>query len=78
MGAKKEFAPGEVFVYTSGDRCEIGVVKRKNPGTPDGYFCWYHTGDTASLTHASDMHKIANGWAFKITRLDPEGCEREK
>lgn len=72
----KEFKPGEAFVYANGDRFEIGIVKRKNPNMPDSYFCWYHTGDTAANTHAPDMHKLANGYAFRITRLDPDGNER--
>lgn len=31
----------------------------------------------AANTHASDMHKLANGYAFRIVRLDPDGRERE-
>ena len=56
------FDPGELFVYTNGDRWELGQVKRANiDGT--GYFCWYSTGDTAANTPVECMHKLANaGW----------------
>lgn len=74
---KEEFKPGEAFVYRNGDRYEIGIVKRKNPRMPGSYFCWYHMGDTAACTDGADMHKIANGYAFRIVRLSPEGRERE-
>lgn len=73
----KEFKPGEAFVYANGDRYEIGIVKRKNPNMPGSHFCWYHTGDTAANTNEADMHRLANGYAFRIARLDPDGRERE-
>lgn len=57
------YEPGELFVYTNGDRWELGQVKRpNNDGT--GYFCWYTVGDTAANTPVERMHKLANaGWS---------------
>lgn len=71
-----EFEVGEPFVYQNGDRFEIGIVKRRNPRKPGCYFCWYSTGDTAACTDEADMRKIANAYAFRIVRLDPNGRER--
>lgn len=70
------FKPGEPFVYVNGDRHELGIVKRKNLYMPNSYFCFYSTGDTAACTNVADMHKIANSYAFRITRMDPDGNER--
>lgn len=57
------YEPGELFVYTNGDRWELGEVKSSN-NTGTGYFCWYSTGDTAANTPARCMHKLANaGWS---------------
>ena len=65
------YQPGELFVYTNGDRWELGQVKRPN-NTGDGYFCWYSTGDTAANTPVECMHKLANaGWSHvEATTLD--------
>jgi hypothetical protein len=61
------FEPGELFVYTSGDRWELGTVRSK--ARDDAYFCLYGTGDTAACTPARCMHKLANaGW----TRIEGE------
>lgn len=76
MNRPYEFDVGEPFVYQNGDRFEIGVVKRRNPRKPGCYFCWYSTGDTAVCTDEADMRKIANAYAFRIVRLDPDGKER--
>lgn len=52
------FKPGELFVYTNGDRWELGMVKRLRE---DGkYACWYSTGDTAAVTPLEHMHKLEN------------------
>lgn len=52
------FKPGELFVYTNGDRWELGKVKRLRE---DGkYACWYSTGDTAAVTPPEHMHKLEN------------------
>lgn len=65
-----EYKPGELFVYTNGDRWELGMVKREN-NTGDGYFCWYHRGDTAANTPVRCMHKLANaGWTHIEQMLD--------
>lgn len=76
MNRPYEFDVGEPFVYQNRDRFEIGVVKRRNPRKPGCYFCWYSTGDTAVCTDEADMRKIANAYAFRIVRLDPDGKER--
>lgn len=59
---KDEYKPGELFIYTNGDRWELGQVKRKvNDST---YACYYSTGDTAARTPVDHMHKLANaGWS---------------
>ena len=52
------FKPGELFVYTNGDRWELGKVKRLRE---DGkYACWYSVGDTAAVTSPEHMHKLEN------------------
>lgn len=56
---RETFEPGELFIYVNGSRYEIGKVKRVN-NTGDGYFCWYHTSETAANTPVSCMHKLAN------------------
>lgn len=65
MGIK--FEPGELFVYTNGNRWELGMVKR--PGNGDGYFCWYSRGDTAAFTPTSCMHKLSNAGFTHIEQL---------
>jgi len=67
-----DFRPGELFVYTNGDRWELGQVKSK--ARDDAYYCWYSTGDTAACTPVANMHKLANaGWSH-AEREDNE-CE---
>ena len=64
------FVEGELFVYTNGDRWELGMVKRPN-NAGNGYFCWYSTGDTAANTPTRCMHKLANaGWTRIEQRMD--------
>jgi len=69
-----EFKPGELFVYTNGDRWELGQVKAR--ARDDAYFCLYSTGDTAACTPVANMHKLANaGWSH-VERED-NSCEWE-
>ena len=62
-----KFENGELFVYTNGDRWELGMVKCPN-NTGDGYFCWYSRGDTAANTPTEHMHKLANAGFSHIER----------
>lgn len=62
-----KFEPGELFVYTNGNRWELGMVKR--PGSGDGYFCWYSRGDTAAFTPTSCMHKLSNAGFTHIEQI---------
>ena len=72
-----DFEPGELFVYTNGDRWELGQVKRPN-NTGTGYFCWYSTGDTCANTPVEKMHKLANaGWSHVERAGDDGTCEME-
>ena len=65
-----EYKPGELFGYINGDRWELGMVKREN-SSGDGYFCWYHRGDTAANTPTRCMHKLANaGWTHIEQQMD--------
>lgn len=64
----KSFEDGELFVYINGDKAEIGKVKRKN-NTGDGYFCYYHDGETAANTPLECMYKIVNSYTIKATTL---------
>jgi len=59
----KKFEPGELFIYRNGDRYELGKVKRPN-NDGDGYFCWYHLGETAANTPTSCMHKLQNAYVI--------------
>lgn len=54
------FYPGEIFVYTNGESWQLGVVKSKRDDSV--YFCYYHTGDTASATPVFNMHKLENAY----------------
>ncbi len=58
------FYPGEMFVYTNGDRWELGVVKSQRDD--DVYYCYYHTGDTAAATPVQYMHKLENAYYAPI------------
>ena len=62
------FEPGELFVYTNGNRWELGMVKRPN-NSGDGYFCWYSRGDTAANTPTTHMHKLNNAGFTHIEQL---------
>lgn len=64
----EKYEPGELFIYRNGDRYEIGKVKRPN-NTGDGYFCYYHSGDTAANTPTDRMHKLTNAYTIGETSL---------
>lgn len=61
-----KFKEGELVLYQNGNSFELGVVKRARD--EESYFVYYHTGDTAALTHESNLHKIKNKYAFNIER----------
>ena len=64
------YEPSELFVYTNGDKWELGVVKCPN-NTDTGYFCHYSKGDTAANTPTGCMHKLANhGWSKIEGRME--------
>ena len=63
---KDKFEVGEYIVYVNGDRYEIGKIKRI---VEDGAFVWYHSGDTASKTPFSCMHKLVNAYCIGETSL---------
>lgn len=71
----EKYKVGEAVLYQNGDRFELGIVKSECGN--DEYFINYHTGDTAARTNARNLHKISNGYAFKVYRLDTEGKERK-
>lgn len=66
-----EFRPGELFVYVNGSSFELGKVKRPND-RGDGYFCWYHSGETAANTPVSCMHKLVNAYVVNDECLGGE------
>ena len=68
MKKMNKYEVGEVVIYQNGDRFELGIIKNK-AYREDEYFIWYHMGDTAACTHARNLHKITNLYAFKIERL---------
>ena len=72
-----EYRPGELFVYVNGDRWELGQVKSKAQRSAyDAYYCWYSTGDTASCTPETHMHKLVNaGWSHVVRGGDDDWCE---
>lgn len=67
----QKYKVGEAVIYQNGDVFELGIVKRDCGN--DEYFINYHSGDTAARTHARNLHKIANGYAFKVYRLNSSG-----
>lgn len=62
----EQFEEGEYIIYVNGDRYEIGKIKRI---VEDGAFVWYSSGDTASKTPFSCMHKLENGYCIGETSL---------
>ena len=64
----KSFKEGELFVYINGDKAEIGKVKREN-NTGDGYFCYYHEGETTANTPLECMYKLLKSYRIKATTL---------
>ncbi len=71
----RKFEPGEYFIYVNGSSYELGRVKR-NGRDKDTYYCWYHAGETAALTHERDMHKLNNRWYIDKTSLGGEDAGR--
>lgn len=71
------FEEGELFVYTNGNSFELGKVKRPN-NTGDGYFCWYHCGETAANTPVSHMHKLVNAYVINDESLGGEDGKHEQ
>lgn len=69
------YSVGEVVIYQNGNKFELGIIKSVCGN--DEYFVNYHTGDTATRTHAIYLHKIANSYAFHVYRLDTEDNERK-
>jgi len=63
-----KFEVGEVVIYQNGESFELGIIKRLG-NSPQTYFIYYHTGDTAACTHERNLHKIINLYAFEIKRL---------
>lgn len=63
-----EYKEGEPVIYQCGDRFELGIIRTVCGN--DEYFVNYHTGDTAARTHARNLHKIQNGYAFFIERIN--------
>lgn len=61
-----QYSEGEPVIYQCGNRFELGIVRSVCGG--DEYFVNYHTGETAARTHARNLHKITNGYAFWIER----------
>ena len=67
----KQFKPGELFIYVNGGQYEIGKVKKPN-NDGSGYFCWYHSGETAANTPVQNMHKLNNAYYIEKTMLGGE------
>ena len=67
-----KYAVGEFVIYQNGTRFELGEVKLICE-EKDYYFIHYNTGDVASRTHARNLHKIDNAYAFNIKRLKVDG-----
>lgn len=64
------FDAGEYFVYRNGDRLELGMVLGPSPN--GGYWCFYHSGETASNTPTRCMHKLENAYVISETTLGGE------
>lgn len=63
-----KYSVGEFVIYQNGNRFELGEVKLICEER-DYYFIYYNTGDVASRTHARNLHKVDNAYAFDIKRL---------
>lgn len=62
----KDFKEGEYIIYQNGDRYELGKIKRIVNGT---IFVYYTSGDTASKTPISHLHKLTNAYVIGETSL---------
>ena len=58
---KNEYKEGQYIIYQTGDRFEIGKIKRL---TPNGAFVYYSMGDTAAKTPYDRMHPIQNAYVI--------------
>lgn len=61
-----KYKVGDLVLYQNGDRFELGIIKKKRD--EESFWVWYHTGDTAALTHIRNLHKIINEYAFNVER----------
>lgn len=54
------FNTGDLVVYN--DKFELGKIKRlvSDHNRSQGAFVWYHTGDTAALTHFEQLTLVMN------------------
>ena len=65
-----EFEPGEYFIYENGTQLQLGMVLGP---TPNGnYWCFYHSGETASSTPTCCMRRLANAYVIEETSLGGE------
>jgi len=64
-----DFEAGELILYQSMGRIEIGKIKSLHDG---GAFVWYHSGDTAAHTSYENMYKIQNRTYITETILGGE------
>ncbi len=71
-----KYSVGETVIYQNGDRFELGVIKIVCE-QKDHYFVNYNTGDVASRTHARNLHKITNAYAFNINRYSVDNPTSE-
>lgn len=62
----KDFKEGEYIIYQNGDSFRLGKIKRIINGT---IFIYYSSGDTASKTPLSCIHKIENEYVIGETSL---------
>lgn len=65
----KDFKEGEYVIYQNGDRCDLGKIKRIVNGS---IFVYYTSGDTASKTPISHLHKLTNAYVIRETSLGDE------
>ena len=63
----EKFKKNEVVIYQNGDWFELGIIKKAVKENNE-YLVNYHTGEPAALTHARNLHKIKNIYAFDIKR----------
>jgi len=62
----KDFKEGEYVIYQDGNRYELGKIKRIINGS---IFVYYTSGNTASKTSISHLHKLTNAYVIGETSL---------